>query len=377
MSKKIILLFWFFSSIYIGLSASAQAVVDPMAQITGSPLILDGAVVHKYQSQLVPNQIYEIRVGLPESYQYSPEKDYPIIVVLDGQWNFTLAKDIASKLAYDGMMPEAITVGITWGGEGDNPSILRFRDFLRPELPFLPMSGGASSFLSSLTDELIPFVETLYRVADKRVLLGVSLGGLFTSYAMVEKPGYFNGYIAIAGSYFADSSYLQEKVELLRDSDALTNVRSYLSVGSLDGNLNFVSQLNEVIQSAKISGFNNKYKVFKGVGHAGVEPSAYAYGLQYIFKRPFLKLDETFLHKYSGDFEGGPEGQPPFPITVSVAGRGTLAIGDQNQSNEYLAQSKTQFYINGINVSVTFSDSDHFEVNSQGTILSFARIGVE
>lgn len=345
------------------------------AQPDGEPLTVQNARVHKIQSAIVPNQIYAVRVAVPDSYQSSPDREYPIVVVLDGQWNFTLTSDIAKKLAYDGMMPEVITVGITWGGEGDVPEVLRGRDFIRPDVPYFPMSGGASRFLSALTDELVPYVEERYRVSDKRVLLGVSLGGLFTSYAMLEKPGYFDGYIAIAGSYFADSFYLAEKLATMSGSKVLKNVRSFLSVGSLDPNQVHVETFNKSIKSAQLKGFEHSYKVIKDVGHGGVEPIAYTRGLQYIFERPFLKLSETFLQRYVGDYEGGPEGQPPFiTLSVSVAGKGTLLIGDASSTFNYQASSESTFNVRGNNFSAEFKDGQMI-ISAQGTIFHFNRIG--
>ena len=57
-------------------------------------------------------------------------------------------------------------------------------------------TGHAAEFLRVVESELIPFVEREYRVDPKfRVLAGSSLGGLFTLYAMLERPGLFQGYI--------------------------------------------------------------------------------------------------------------------------------------------------------------------------------------
>ncbi len=346
-----------------------------IAQIDGEPFVVPGTKVHKVPSNIVPNQIYEVRVAVPGSYAGSPNKSYPIVVVLDGQWNFTIVADIIGKLSYDGMMPEAITVGITWGGEGDDPNQLRTRDFIRPAVPSIPMSGGAQAFLAALTEELIPFVEQQYRVADKKVLMGSSLGGLFTSYAMLEKPGFFDGYVAIAGSYSLDSAYFDEKLAYHSRTRALEDVRSYLAVGSLDGNEVLVKTLNESIKTAHLKEFKNKYKVFNDVGHAGVEPLAYTYGLQYVFERPFLKLSEQFLQRYAGEYEGGfVEGQPLFPVNVSVSGKGLLTISDGQQAFELQAASETEFYWKGVNVSARFTGPDKFVFNSQGTLFYFQRV---
>lgn len=345
-----------------------------LAQDNESPHLTPNTFTHTLTSSIVANQIYKLSVALPDSYHSNTNNEYPIIFVLDGQWNFTLVKDISGKLAYDGMIPQVITVGITWGGENDDPSILRFRDFLRPEIPFLPMSGGADLFLTALTEELVPFVQQNYRTNGKKVLLGTSLGGLFTTFAMVEKKNFFDGYLSIAGSFFADGIYIEEKLFQMSRSDELKGVRSFMAVGSLDSNSALVQTMHSAIKEAHLKGFKHKSKTYKGVGHAGVEPIAYTYGLQYLFQRPQLKLSEEFLQRYIGEYEGGPEGAEPSPITVSTGGTGKLIIGNTFQSAEYLAESETRFYINGVNVSVEFLSENSFILNSQGTTLTFNRI---
>jgi len=345
-----------------------------MARAEGKPFVLANSIVHKVESFIVPNQIYDVQIALPSDYQSSPDKEYPIVVVLDGQWNFTLVAAITGSLAFDGMMPEAITVGITWGGEGDDPGLLRQRDFVRPEVPYIQGSGGASQFLSALTEELIPFVESRYRVGEKRVLLGASLGGLFTSYAMVENPGYFDGYIALASSYSVDAPYLEEKLNALSGTRALKGVRSFMGVGELGGNLAAVEAASGLVRSLKLKGLRHKLKVFRGLGHSGVGSVAYTYGLQYVFKRPALKLSEEFLQQYAGDYSGGFEGQPPFPFSVSVTDVGKITLSDGYQTFEYLAESETKFYVNGTDFSLEFFDDDRFVLNLQGAELSFNRV---
>lgn len=347
------------------------------AQTDGNAFVVPNTKVHKIQSNIVSNQIYEVRIALPGSYASSPNQKYPIVVVLDGQWNFTNVADIIGKLAYDGRMPEAITVAITWGGEGDNPDLLRWRDFLRPTMPEFPMSGGASLFLDALTQELIPFVENHYRVADKKVLVGASLGGLFTSYAMVEKPGYFDGHIAVAGAYWVDGEYLDGKLAAMKRTKALSGVRSFLATGTYDGNQAHVSTFNERVKDAHLKEFKNKFKSFSDLGHAGVEPSAYTYGLQYIFERPFLKLSEEFLAGYAGNYEGGFPGGPIFPLSVAVAGKGLLAVTDAAGTYEFQAESEISFYMKGANIVATFQPNGDFILNNQGNILTFSPVSTQ
>ena len=169
------------------LNGQALAQESVMESIEGEAYVVEGARVHKVQSTIV-DQLYEVRISVPGSYHNQPDQEYPIIYVLDGQWNFTMAADIVGKIGYDGMIPEAIVAAITWGGEGDDPNQLRGRDFTPSQIPGVPLSGGASHFLQAIEEEIIPHVESLYRGNGERILTGSSLGGLFTTYACSKSP---------------------------------------------------------------------------------------------------------------------------------------------------------------------------------------------
>ena len=53
------------------------------------------------------------------------------------------------------------------------------------------------AFLDFIENELIPYVEANYPVTQFRTLIGHSYGGLFTLFALAERPALFNYYLAI------------------------------------------------------------------------------------------------------------------------------------------------------------------------------------
>ena len=102
---------------------------------------------------------------------------------------------------YDGFLPEAIIVGITWGGVNPNPDILRRRDFTPTKEGNNPVGGDAGKFLSFIKNELIPFIDSKFKTKPRdRTLMGCSLGGLFTIYALFNETGLFNRYIQIGST---------------------------------------------------------------------------------------------------------------------------------------------------------------------------------
>jgi predicted alpha/beta superfamily hydrolase len=148
---------------------------------TAQEVKIPGTQTRKITSSIVAGQEYELQIMLPGNYS-NTNRLYPVVYLMDSQWDFPLATAIYGEQYYDGFIPPMIIVGVTWGGTNPKPDSLRARDYTPSALiKELPQSGGAEKFLSFMKEELFPFVERNYR-ADKndRTLMGCSFGGLFT-----------------------------------------------------------------------------------------------------------------------------------------------------------------------------------------------------
>lgn len=347
------------------LSAAVACAVlaSPVTQLafaappSGSTYVVDGAKVHYHYSQIV-GQLYEFNVALPPSYASDPNREYPVLYVLDGQWDFTLVKDIVGKTNYDGMVPDVITVAITWGGHNDDPNVLRARDYVPSEFPFIANSGGASNFLNALENELMPYIDSLYRTNDQSVLMGSSFGGLFTSFAMFERPDLFDGYIAMAAPYGLEAPYFINKLEETRGTDYFDNIKAYVGSGTLDGNSEPVRQFAEALQSGDYAGLSVEYSTPENLGHSAGSIVGYTEGLQYIFKRPELSVPEPILAQYVGQYiNDADNGFPPVGITIV---NGQIALQFPGQPDQpFAAESEAQFYLKGTNVKLEFIEGEN------------------
>lgn len=139
---------------------------------------------------------FHINVRLPLDYQASDAKTYPVVYVLDGDSLFPLLAPTHLFLNLDEKLPEAIIVGISYGGF--DPAInKRDIDFNAPAADAKPGEDGAPRFLAFLKSELIPKIENQFRAnAAKRVLVGQSRGGYFVLWSALEDPDLFWGRIA-------------------------------------------------------------------------------------------------------------------------------------------------------------------------------------
>lgn len=293
---------------------------------------------------------YSLSVALPEKYATS-NKRYPVVYVLDGQWNFQFIEAIAGKLRYDGAVPDLIVAGITWHDADVQTS--RQRDFTAAKHQELPPSGGGEAFLRVLEKELIAYVDSHYRTNDHRTITGSSLGGSFVIYTLLQQPQLFDGYIASAPNPAFLPPGLMDK-RLPRIASAIKDkTRVFISCGSLDGCVRPVEAMTAQLRAAKIRNVELETRIVPDLSHAGVEPIAYTYGLANIFAREPVPVAKQVLESYTGKFraENGVE------LEFALVGDELVFRLDGNTSR-LVAVSEHEFYVHGFDASVRFQAED-------------------
>jgi uncharacterized protein len=138
---------------------------------------------------------YHIFVRLPEGYEATSSASYPVVYILDGDSLFPLLAPTHLFLTYDEQLPEAILVGIAYGGFGEVNK--RSIDFTAPADDAAAGRDGAPRFLDFMKDGLIPTIEQRFRADPaRRVLLGQSRGGYFVLWSALQAPDLFWGRIS-------------------------------------------------------------------------------------------------------------------------------------------------------------------------------------
>lgn len=151
----------------------------------------------------------ELNVYLPLSYGTDPEARYPVIYLLDGSADedFIHIAGLVqfASFSWIQMVPESIVVGIA--------NVDRKRDFTYPsknekDQKELPTSGGSAAFIEALEREILPLIESRYRIDGGRTLIGQSLGGLLATEILLKKPALFDRYIIVSPSLWWDDGSL-------------------------------------------------------------------------------------------------------------------------------------------------------------------------
>jgi predicted alpha/beta superfamily hydrolase len=306
------------------------------------PVPILSTQLRELKSSLV-NQEYHLYIHLPRTYwDEKTRKSYPVMYLLDAQWDFPLVTAIYGSQYYDGFLDEIIIVGITWGGENPNYDELRVRDFTSVQDSVVLQTGGAAKFLSALKEKIIPFVETEYPVKkNDRGLMGSSLGGFFTLYAMFNDTQLFNRYIVSSPAlrYRNRIAYQYESDYAEKNTNLSANV--FMVLGEYE-DVNEFMNFTDCLKKRNYKGLNLESTVVKGVGHSGHKAEGFTRGMQFVYARPALKLPEEILEKYIGNYDV--QGRK---IQFVIEDGNLVSIDMNNSRMVWNAETSKDFYIKG------------------------------
>jgi predicted alpha/beta superfamily hydrolase len=271
--------------------------------ISAQEVKIPGSQLKHITSSIVAGQEYELHIMLPGGYANS-NKIYPVVYLMDSQWDFPLVQALYGEQYYDGFIPQMIIVGVTWGGTAPNPDSLRARDYTPTNIKAIPQSGGADKFISFMKEELFPFIEKNYR-ADKndRTLMGCSLGGLFTMYALFTHPEMFNRYVATSPAFMWDNNVLNNFEKNYAANTSNPPAKLFMCVGGVERSAPAFQQLAKHLNDQHYKSLEIESRVLENTGHSGTKGEGYARGLQFVFKRPALKLNDVALQNYVGKYQ--------------------------------------------------------------------------
>ncbi|MBL4705150.1 MAG: alpha/beta hydrolase [Flavobacteriales bacterium] len=195
-------------------------------------------------------------IYLPPSYHSNKLATYPVIYLMDGDYNFHHTTGLVEQLSSIGdLIPEVIVIGIADNGHSKYVNNCTPQD--RKDNP----KGQSEKFASFISTELKPHIKHIYRVSNCDILIGHSLGGLFVVNTMLSEPTSFKAYIAISPSLWWGDYEAEEKVDAFFKSNNQLNRHFYMSLANEKGMgvLGFQNRLD-------INTFTNQYSKSESLG---------------------------------------------------------------------------------------------------------------
>lgn len=132
----------------------------------------------------------EIKIQLPRNYNPEETVEYPLIVVLDGDYLFEPVIGNVDYQAYWGEMPKCIVVGI-------NQSSSRENDLFYDNEQYFPSQRGAD-FFEFIGMELIPYIESKYNVSQFRIAFGHDMSANFLNYYLFKDLPIFRAFVLLS-----------------------------------------------------------------------------------------------------------------------------------------------------------------------------------
>lgn len=255
-----------------------NAAFDCNAQI-GLQFKIDTLVINS--SHLGEKRI--VWVQKPNGYDTSG-KNYPVLFVLDADGHFNYVSQFIPYLhnQFNKEIPPMLIVGI--------PSLRRTAT-LTPKTGNLrydtiAQRGEANQFLDFIENELLVQLNRYYRVTAFRVVLAHSLAGLFSIYAMHERPKLFNAVIAASSSAGYGDGILYKKFAPVF-SESWQNETRYLYMAVSDSDMpNYQSENMKLADTLKKYDFPKlkwKFEIAEGLNHWTIAPHTFYKGLLYLF----------------------------------------------------------------------------------------------
>lgn len=244
--------------------------------ITGEKFVIHSGILNEERVCLL---------SLPDSYNDSTniDKQYPILILLDGSTHFKTASGIVHFMGSDKnrnhFMPETIIVAIE--------NVDRERDFTVTKLKTKRPNrmGGGRNFLNFIQQELIPYIDKNYRTEPFRTLVGHSLGGLLTLNSYMDKNSLFDAYISMDPSIWWDQEMMNDKVDSI--SSISLNKKLYIATAN-QGETNYErnkkrhDSLYALIKKKSNGKLNVEIEYFEKENHRSVPVIALYYGLKYL-----------------------------------------------------------------------------------------------
>ena len=170
---------------------------------------LDSLYVSRVNDTIISKYLNEkraIEIQLPRSYEIEFDKNYPLMIVLDGDYMFNIVSGSVDYLSYWGDIPENLVVGI-------NQRDTRFQDSsVFDNITHTPISSTAS-FYDFIVNELIPYFSKNYRISSFKVIVGQERTANFANFFLLKNDPKITGVISISPKISQNMNrYLKENL---------------------------------------------------------------------------------------------------------------------------------------------------------------------
>lgn len=250
----------------------------------------------------------KLDIHLPEGYGES-DKTYPILFLLDSDYNFKHAVGTLEYLYKNRRIPQMIIVGIrnTRRNRDLSPQSSRLSQEERDRMGLV---GGADNFRKFIQMELMPHINKNYKAAPYEVIVGHSLGGLFNTYCFFNHPDIFNAYVTISPSLWYPNKFISQDFDEAIKEPSKVSATFYMTLanenkGTMRGDvLKLSGKFHNYINAHPEADLRFKYEPMPEESHGSIGLPSIYHGLSYIFEPIKYEIPQSREEIMA---QGGPE----------------------------------------------------------------------
>ena len=172
------------------------------------------------------NEDREIYIKLPPNYD-SQNREYPVVYVLDGEWNFEYVASYLNYMFDNNIFPEMIVTGVR--------NVNRNRDYVPRPDSYFDDTGEANTFLKFVKNEWVEEIERSFSTNGERIIIGHSFGGVFALHSLFSDPALFDAYLILGASAWIADNVLLDEANAYFANPTDSNAFVYMAVGEGDG----------------------------------------------------------------------------------------------------------------------------------------------
>ncbi len=226
-----------------------------------------------------------INVYRPPGYDEDPRTPVPVLYMPDGGMaeDFLHVAGLVQVSVGNGTMRPFLLVGI------ENTE--RRRDMTGPtsveeDRKIAPHVGGSAAFRAFIRTELMPAIESRYRVTGERAIVGESLAGLFVVETLFLEPDLFDTYIAFDPSLWWNGESLVTGADEWLRSHQAKNKTLYFASSSEPGIVGPAGRLASALETHPLPGLVWHYERMPGEQHSTIYHPAALMAFRALFKPP-------------------------------------------------------------------------------------------
>lgn len=237
----------------------------------------------------------QLKIQVPRNYDPEEKTEYPLILILDGDYLFEPVAGNVDYQSYWEDIPDCIVVGIS-------QAATRTDDFFYDDQTFFPAHEGAD-FFEFVTMELMPYLEDNYNISDFKIAVGHDLSANFLNYYLFKSPPLFRAYVLMSPDFAPEmESRLLQRIPGLEEETFY-----YLSTADND-----IDALKETIESfhKRLDTISNEklyyqFDLFEDANHYSLVGRSIPKALNQIFKL-YKPISAAEYKEKILEYEGSP-----------------------------------------------------------------------